>query len=93
MALSHIFKRMAGICKADVLGAGATADDLGAAPAAAAELGVVCPLAGLPQPVITALARAVGLPEWGEGLPCAGALAPQVLRLLPARPLPHLAMS
>ncbi len=74
--------------------AGATADDLGAAPAAVAELGVVCPLAGLPQPVVAALARAVGLPEWGapEGAPCAGALAPQVPRLLPARPLPHLAM-
>ncbi len=44
---------------------GVNADDLGAAPACAAELGVLCPLAGLPQPAVAALAAAVGLPDWG----------------------------
>ena len=80
--------------RADAAHAGATADDLGAAPAAAADLGVVCPLAGLPQPVVAALAHAVGLPDWGapEGPPCAGALAAQVPRLMPARPRTHLAV-
>ena len=63
--------------------AGVRADDLGAAPACAAELGVLCPLAGLPQPAVAALARAVGLPDFGatEGasLAAAAAAPPRVM--------------
>ncbi len=71
--------------------AGVSADDLGAAPACAAELGVLCPLAGLPQPAVAALARAVGLPDFGatEGasLPAAAAAPPP--RVMVAGPQLH----
>lgn len=65
--------------------AGVGTDHLGAA--CAAELGVVCPLAGLPQTWIAALARAVGLPDWGPAAHAQDAIAVRGAAAQPARQL------